>query len=745
MKRQWHIQRLGVSPTFKVFLFVAIVYTASGRPFECKSYGSMTGDQIHFDEGLCSPNGEWSFWLYGNQCRISICGPSYLGDLECGRLVKFSNFKGSGWDTLHACPSQEGYDRYAKILSNGDLGIYSDRYNDGNFMELWRLSTDPDFGGAFNEVGEGASKLTIDDSGTIEITVNEQLVWNYTPQPTVQPTVQPTNSPVTTVQPTVQPTNSPVTANPSSIITPEPTMPSLIVSVVTPEPTMPPSAIIANQVVMIPEPTLSPSFPSTANPAVRTPEPTISLTFPPTANPTVRTPEPTMSPSFLPTANPTTRPSRKLTDVPQVTTSPASASPPSILSAIDKLSEVNLPGKDNIFKYLDFFDEPVLDPSYNDSLGFSKHTWDPLGAPSTKTRPTIDGPSCILGTRFSAYSRTAQQKESGISNDKSKNLLIFLQGGGACWEGFTSTCYVDVLQTEPLTLLNEYGASGIFDLENEKNPFKDYNLIYAPYCDGSVWLGDNLVPDTSYYPTLDEQVPGVNGGFRNHRGLRNLSVTIELAKKMFPNVERITLMGHSAGGAGSTFGTFLVRKVFGNGVDLTSFNDAGPIANNPEKKVSIAARENDWDYCKFLPTSVADCQLILFVDWILKNDFTVRMAFYCAAADAILAAYLEIPVLANNAPLYLSGNKDFLNYLQLNYDSLSVKYPGRFSSFIVASFEFIFDSTVKQDVPLLISHGLVQKPEFYRELTDTFSGNQISLSDWTSEFLVEQSSNVFVS
>jgi hypothetical protein len=72
-----------------------------------------------------------------------------------------------------------------------------------------------------------------------------------------------------------------------------------------------------------------------------------------------------------------------------------------------------------LFEHLDKFPRiPVHPVDYNDTLGSSKFTWDPaigINGP---------GPSCILGSPFSAFSRPV---DDGGGSDK---LLIFLQGGG---------------------------------------------------------------------------------------------------------------------------------------------------------------------------------------------------------------------------------------------------------------------------------------------------------------------------
>ena len=66
-------------------------------------------------------------------------------------------------------------------------------------------------------------------------------------------------------------------------------------------------------------------------------------------------------------------------------------------------------------KYLGEF-APAVSSDAGD--GWTRHTYAPNHAG--------DGPLCIAGTPYSIFTK----------GDNPKNLLIFMQGGGACWEGF---------------------------------------------------------------------------------------------------------------------------------------------------------------------------------------------------------------------------------------------------------------------------------------------------------------------
>ena len=75
-----------------------------------------------------------------------------------------------------------------------------------------------------------------------------------------------------------------------------------------------------------------------------------------------------------------------------------------------------------------------------------------------------------------------------------KKLLIFLQGGGACWQGFYNCNILADDQAPPAAP----PFPGVFDSSSPDNPFADYSVVYMPYCDGSAFGGDNDVNDASF-------------------------------------------------------------------------------------------------------------------------------------------------------------------------------------------------------------------------------------------------------
>ncbi|MEM7413290.1 MAG: pectin acetylesterase-family hydrolase [Myxococcota bacterium] len=259
-------------------------------------------------------------------------------------------------------------------------------------------------------------------------------------------------------------------------------------------------------------------------------------------------------------------------------------------------------------------------PATSETLpnGFVKHTFDTDNG---------DGPICIAGTPFTVFTKAANPYK----------LLIFLNGGGACWQDFY---FCTILAEDSVGDVSPGIFGDSFDTGSEviDNPFADYSVMFVSYCDGSVHSGDNDVVDPNF----------PFGPVRFHRGLRNLTAALDLAKDEFPYAQTVLLSGASAGGVGAAgFAPFLTRFIFGNHKRLRVFNDAGPIAINPNDTAGIAARAADWQFEQFYPGSCTNCsadnQGTEIVKWRLDNDSTVKEAFYSTDGDATNRFFLQVP------------------------------------------------------------------------------------------------------
>jgi len=368
-----------------------------------------------------------------------------------------------------------------------------------------------------------------------------------------------------------------------------------------------------------------------------------------------------------------------------------------------------------VFKYLESDEFEGFTSTSSDWGVWTQHTFDKDEGGENA------GPICIAGTDYSVFTREGDPKK----------VLIFLQGGGACWQN-APYCNVFAENHFPPKdgfLPPDGRFPGVFDSSNPHNVFADYSVVYMPYCDGSAFGGDN---DVASEPTFGT-------GTRRHRGVRNLSAGMDVAKKMFGRAKTITVMGHSAGGVGvAAFAPFLARFVYGNKTKLTVHNDAGPIAVNlgtgtPPFQcqdlscASVTARAFDWEFSKFYPQSCIDdgrCnafgQQTGIIDWRLDNDSTIREAFYETDSDRTNRFFAQ----GDGATLMDPVN--YRNLILEEHGVLHDAHPKRYKRFIVSA-----DDT----------HGAVQvtaqTPNFPQQpfLFYTQEANGVLLSEWTAEFV----------
>lgn len=125
----------------------------------------------------------------------------------------------------------------------------------------------------------------------------------------------------------------------------------------------------------------------------------------------------------------------------------------------------------------------------------------------------------------------------------SDKLLVFMQGGGACWD--YSTCAVLNTSTHgPFGAAQFNGASAggfagsVLENGGATNPFKGWNMVYVPYCTGDVHAGDAV---TTY--TVD-----AGSATMHHKGHANVMAYLARLSPTFAKASQVAVTGSSAGG-----------------------------------------------------------------------------------------------------------------------------------------------------------------------------------------------------
>jgi hypothetical protein len=164
----------------------------------------------------------------------------------------------------------------------------------------------------------------------------------------------------------------------------------------------------------------------------------------------------------------------------------------------------------------------------------------------------------------------------------SDKLMIFLQGGGACFNATTCGGNPSSFSAADFTALDvvcsdeeEAGHkcnsvnSGILDRSNPANPVKDWNYVFVPYCTGDVHGGNN--PAGS--------VAGV-AGTQQFVGYVNIGLYLARLVPTFPGATRVLLTGVSAGGFGSVAAYEPVARAFAS-AQIDMIDDSGPPMSDP--------------------------------------------------------------------------------------------------------------------------------------------------------------------
>ncbi len=140
------------------------------------------------------------------------------------------------------------------------------------------------------------------------------------------------------------------------------------------------------------------------------------------------------------------------------------------------------------------------------------------------------------------------------ANPKSDKLVIFLEGGGACFNDLT--CAVNPMH---YTYSPSIGAATL--QRDGINPFADWSFAYIPYCSGDVFSGTVM--------------NGHNG--EPQVGYNNLGKFLERIVPTFQGkLSTVVLTGVSAGGFGTAWNWLRVQDAFGATVAVHALDDSGP-------------------------------------------------------------------------------------------------------------------------------------------------------------------------
>jgi glyoxylase-like metal-dependent hydrolase (beta-lactamase superfamily II) len=277
-------------------------------------------------------------------------------------------------------------------------------------------------------------------------------------------------------------------------------------------------------------------------------------------------------------------------------------------------------------------------------------------------------------------------------------LVVFFQGGGACWTH--QTCDPAGQPTYTVNIPDQWSPEpfGAFNFSQPDNPFKDYSVVMAPYCSADVHLGAS---DTVYPPEVEGDEPITV----RHRGRANAQAVLDWTYANVPNPERIFVTGSSAGAIPSPFYAALIA----NHYDDAKVAQLGDGAGGYRRMNADARPDEQWGTFNFLNTEPGFEELV-------ADGFNYEKLYIAAAKahpDILFAQYDAAEDDVQKRFLALGGATDvqLLEALQANHADIR-NAATNFRSFISGG----------------TSHTILRRPEFY-----SYGANGVGIADWVGQ------------
>mgnify|MGYP006276500911 FL=1 len=252
---------------------------------------------------------------------------------------------------------------------------------------------------------------------------------------------------------------------------------------------------------------------------------------------------------------------------------------------------------------------------------------------------------CVFGDKYFIASK---------KGPKSENLVVILQGGGACWPGMEEDMCKQEVDEGEIQDMGEYYS--------ERPGMLDWNMIIAPYCDGSLYAGDKAA---------DYDNDGTTDYF--HYGRRVASALANLSKEVYPEVEKLVITGCSAGGYGTFAVSLYMRKKYPN-AKLYILNESGPGIFNPYDTATWHLVRDTWNLDPIIPKDCEACenQMLFWYEWMLERDPNLKIGLYSSYQDYVIAEeYLKM------------GQETFQAYLLETTNMIRGPFPDRFNRFFI--------------------------------------------------------------
>ncbi|MEM7411608.1 MAG: hypothetical protein AAF430_15355 [Myxococcota bacterium] len=183
----------------------------------------------------------------------------------------------------------------------------------------------------------------------------------------------------------------------------------------------------------------------------------------------------------------------------------------------------------------------------------------------------------------------SQYKFFVYDNPNSDDLLLYFEGGGACWDypscsgelGILGAANPNGIPDDYITQFAPRFVSPIVNGADPGLPFRSidpiatqgWDVVFMPYCTGDVHVGNNV----QTYVDPSGQNPPIT--FR-HVGFNNTRAAVNHLAGVFPNIDKLLVSGFSAGGVATAAAYYEARTTLDPSEGLM-LNDSGPLFPAP--------------------------------------------------------------------------------------------------------------------------------------------------------------------
>jgi hypothetical protein len=260
---------------------------------------------------------------------------------------------------------------------------------------------------------------------------------------------------------------------------------------------------------------------------------------------------------------------------------------------------------------------PSTPPIVGSPITAPTHQWTWVDVPGSRCR---DGSASGFGVRL---------------NPASKQVMIYLEGGGACFNGTTCAIALGAFGKVAFDAwAGTVGGTGIFDDKNADNPVMNWNAIYVPYCSGDVHAGD----------ATGVSVPGGPQG-QTFVGYENVGLYLQRIVPTFADATQVLLTGISAGGFGAALNYDRVAAAFCP-TPVVLLDDSGPPMSDQYLAPCLQKEWRDlWNLAATLPAGCADCSepngggIVNYATYLAGRWPGARLGLISSTQDSVISTF----------------------------------------------------------------------------------------------------------